>query len=985
MCPVVAPAARAGDAENGKPKAEGGLQVLRDGYIQCLSVVRTQSSSRIERLYYRLGLCIGRRPLLTCVLSLLLAALCGSGLLSWRAGQSDLDLYMPIDSPVRKAAEFVDANFREDIRYESVIVEARNVLEPDVLRTIADVERDIKATVAADGQGWEDVCVRYSSWFQDTMTTAGPGQQQGAAGKQPGPAGIPELPEDFKRVLQQAGLMRNDCVYQSLLKLWPNGLPANLTLADVQRVVNKGMRSSKSVLTDVSSLLAGVKTDAKGKVVSAKAVIFNWLLQESNKTGPDWEREFLNRVLNTNRTKPKGVNVYAVAKRSYNDMLDNVLDSNMTVLFAGFTLIILYVILMLGRCNLIQQRIYLSLLGVSIVGLTILASYGFCFHLGFFFGPVHPILPFLLLGIGVDDMFVIVDSLDHVTKEHSNLDIPERIARAVQTAGISITVTSLTDIVAFAIGMTTQMPFLQSFCMFAASGVFFLFIFEVTFFVGCLTLDEYRVAAKREGCCFMKLREWKPNAISQKNYMFDFFSKYIAPGLMKTPVKILVIVITLVLVSFNTWCILQIEQMFDMTWYLDESSYPIQFYDKLNEYFPKYGKRAGIYLTNVSYFEDAQKMHYLSKKLRENPYLNQDSMIIWYEEFGKWLKDKNHEPEGEDDYKGYLSEFLIFTKEGQEHLKDLKFSSFPFGDYNITTTHLPIQYIPLNTSQQQLAAMSTVFDVLQSLNLTADKYAVAYSPDFIPWYTNKLVGEELLRNLGLSVLAVAIVTLLLIQELQVTFWVISCVIFTLVDLVGSMYLYGLTIEVSTSIMVLLCTGLTVDYAAHIGYEFSRMTGTGNERATAALRLMGPAVFNGGLSTFLAFVLLGFSDAYIFTTFFKLFTSVVVFGCFHGLFFLPVVLSWFGPPSFSQPDLHTDTDGYPSLPKSITVQNGHCISAVEGVELSIDVDIGKDRGQSSAGHQLLSQNGGSQHIGHAEDLPPERESMLQPQLKELGKW
>lgn len=89
------------------------------------------------------------------------------------------------------------------------------------------------------------------------------------------------------------------------------------------------------------------------------------------------------------------------------------------------------------------------------------------------------------------------------------------------------------------------------------------------------------------------------------------------------------------------------------------------------------------------------------------------------------------------------------------------------------------------------------------------------------------MGEELLRNLGLSVLAVAVVTLVLIQEMQITFWVISCVIFTLVDLVGSMYLFGLTIEISTSIMVLLCTGLTVDYAAHIGYEFSRMPGDGN--------------------------------------------------------------------------------------------------------------------------------------------------------------
>lgn len=80
---------------------------------------------------------MGRRPLLTCVLSLLLAAACGSGLLSWRAGQSEVDLYMPVDSPVRLAAAFVDANFREDVRYESVIVEADNVLEPRVLHTVS--------------------------------------------------------------------------------------------------------------------------------------------------------------------------------------------------------------------------------------------------------------------------------------------------------------------------------------------------------------------------------------------------------------------------------------------------------------------------------------------------------------------------------------------------------------------------------------------------------------------------------------------------------------------------------------------------------------------------------------------------------------------------------------------------------------------------------------------------------------------------------
>ena len=55
--------------------------------------------------------------------------------------------------------------------------------------------------------------------------------------------------------------------------------------------------------------------------------------------------------------------------------------------------------------------------------------------------------------------------------------------------------------------------------------------------------------------------------------------------------------------------------------------------------------------------------------------------------------------------------------------------------------------------------------------------------------------------------------------------------------------------------------------------------------------MGPAVFNGGFSTFLAFVLLMTSQSFVFVTFFKIFFLVVSFGLYHGLVFLPVVLRY----------------------------------------------------------------------------------------------
>lgn len=91
----------------------------------------------------------------------------------------------------------------------------------------------------------------------------------------------------------------------------------------------------------------------------------------------------------------------------------------------------------------------------------------------------------------------------------------------------------------------------------------------------------------------------------------------------------------------------------------------------------------------------------------------------------------------------------------------------------------------------------------------------------------QIIGEELIRNLCLEILAVGLVTALLLRNLEATFWVICCVLFTLIDLMGSMHYLGLTIEISSSIMVLLCAGLAVDYAAHVGLEFTRTEGTKN--------------------------------------------------------------------------------------------------------------------------------------------------------------
>lgn len=75
--------------------------------------------------------------------------------------------------------------------------------------------------------------------------------------------------------------------------------------------------------------------------------------------------------------------------------------------------------------------------------------------MGIPYGPVHTSLPFLLLGIGVDDMFVIASCWKNLAPSQRKLNLEEKVALILSHAGVSITITSVTDLVAFLVGSFT--------------------------------------------------------------------------------------------------------------------------------------------------------------------------------------------------------------------------------------------------------------------------------------------------------------------------------------------------------------------------------------------------------------------------------------------------------------------------------------------------------------------------------------------------
>merc|ERR1719247_1133840 len=117
------------------------------------------------------------------------------------------------------------------------------------------------------------------------------------------------------------------------------------------------------------------------------------------------------------------------------------------------------------------------------------------------------------------------------------------------------------------------------------------------------------------------------------------------------------------------------------------------------------------------------------------------------------------------------------------------------------------------------------------------------------------------------------------------------IILSIVELIGIMYFWGVTINGVSTIYIMICVGLAVDYSAHIAHCFKEsLAGSSVDRAIEALTRIGPSVFHAVFSTALAVFVLFFSTSYIFRVFFKVLFVVTIVAGAHGLVLLPTLLA-----------------------------------------------------------------------------------------------
>ena len=195
-------------------------------------------------------------------------------------------------------------------------------------------------------------------------------------------------------------------------------------------------------------------------IINAKALQMTYHIrdpseEEANQKVLEWEKSFIDKV-SALKDELSCFELHYSSERSLDDAIAESSGSDITLVSITFTLMITFACVMLGKfLNPLTGHTLLANAGVFAVALGILAGFGLAMWCRVPFVSMVGVLPFLILGIGIDDMFILVDELDRQPRE---MTVAQTVKEVMSRSGATVTMTTVTDLVAFAVSTSTSFP-----------------------------------------------------------------------------------------------------------------------------------------------------------------------------------------------------------------------------------------------------------------------------------------------------------------------------------------------------------------------------------------------------------------------------------------------------------------------------------------------------------------------------------------------
>lgn len=645
-------------------------------------------------------------------------------------------------------------------------------------------------------------------------------------------------------------------------------------------------------------------------------------LDNPDKQVLNWELKFLNLMKNLKIDNQNDTN--GILKISYaaSQSLDMEMTANVSLdikLVVGtFSLIIVFACLFMSiGSNLITSPSYvLPVAGVASAFFGITSSFGLCSYLNYPGCNLIFVIPFLVIGIGIDDMFLIYSSFQQVynkksTEKSKDKLIEELISKTLTKSGVSITITSLTDFTAFLVGLTTGFKSVQIFCLYAGISILFCYFYQITFFTGFLCLHCRRMLNQRNAflpCLTAQPTHLNVNFFSFKKFKQKWLNVFQFLICQKLG-KLLTLFLFLIYISVSAWNAYHIHEGIELQNLVSDDSY-FSSYVKDNSRLTDLRPIVMLVMQEPIDYDDIQNrilIDNLLKNALKIKGISNTFKLNWLDFFKSDKIQYKHSVKNLIDtlktFPPFLNDIVIKKTHFDYHLnKTVSDGYFKMSElnslateniheYQIEASRFYLQYSELYLSSMDAIPMHLLREVCQESGLPVFPYSITFK------YYEQF--EETLPNVVQSFIialeSMYLISLIFIPDLVSVFCIIVSMLSIMTGLMGFMHLWGLSLSSITMIELIMSVGFCVDFSAHVTHAFiTNSKGDRNKRAYKAFVHVGIPIFNSALSTIIGTSLLGFSKSYIFKSFFKTMMILMSLGMLNSLLFLPVLLSLIGP-------------------------------------------------------------------------------------------
>ncbi|XP_030623441.1 patched domain-containing protein 3-like [Chanos chanos] len=820
----------------------------------------------LSKLFGKLGHLVGSHPVWFLIIPLLVSIPLGGGFYFLKEREdSDIERqFTPVNGVSKEARQFVKENFPYN---DSVFSSQRLHSEGNyaVMIVVANSQTNILTKAS-----FEEV-IRLNNKINSIAVK------------------VKEKQLDFQNLCAK---VNGNCVSNVILDIIENN-PGRIEKTNLTFPLHT--LGKKSVF--LGSVIGGV-AQSRGIVQRAAAVRLFYFLDNSSDVDP-WLREFHKTV--STETINNGLKVSHFTSLSREEEIQKHTTDGIPYFSITYVLVILFSVISCMRLDNVRSKVWVAFIGVLSAGLAVLSSFGLLLYLGVPFVITVVNSPFLILGIGVDDMFIMIS---HWQETKVRDPVEKRMADTYKEAAISITITTLTDVLGFCIGLLSEFRAVQAFCLYSSAAIIFCYIYNITFFGAFLALNGKREASNRHWLTCLKVPSQRPEEKS-KGYSLccvggdydretgtevewpinHFFKTYYGPFLTKPWTKVCVVLLYAGYLAVGIYGCYYLQQGIEMRNLAADDSYVIDYYDDERKYFSSYGPNVMVIVTEEFPYWDKNRRSELDvcmEGLNNLSFVDKELFTSWLDSYVTYANTTTFNLNDEAIFKANLSSFFKF---------------FPEFRLDVDITEGEIQASRFFIQTVDIANASMEMKMFNELRNTAESCQVAklmvYHPTFILYDQYTVIVSSTIQNVAVTTAVMLLISLLLIPNPLCSLWVTFSIGSVIVGVTGFMSLWDVKLDIVSMIILVVCIGFTVDFSAHISYSFvSSKKSTANEKAIDALFSLGYPILQGALSTIIGVVVLAFSKNHIYRTFFKIMLFVMLFGLIHGIVFIPMFLTFF---------------------------------------------------------------------------------------------